>query len=81
VRSFINCTHPQISLGRSSQTDLSGRGIWHACKRREKCKRFWWENLKERDHSEDRDVDGRMGSEWILGRLAGGCGVYSTGSG
>jgi hypothetical protein len=27
---------------------------------------------KERDHSGDQGVDGRMGSEWILGRLAGG---------
>jgi hypothetical protein len=51
------------------------RGIWHACERREKCTRFWWESPKEGDHSEDRDVDGRMGSEWILGRLAGGVGV------
>jgi hypothetical protein len=30
------------------------------------------ESPKERDHSEDRDVDGRMRSEWILGRLAEG---------
>jgi len=37
-----------------------------------KCTRFWWEGPKERDHSEDRGIDGRMGSEWILGRLAGG---------
>jgi hypothetical protein len=29
-------------------------------------------NQKERDHSEDQGVDRRMGSEWILGRLAGG---------
>jgi hypothetical protein len=28
--------------------------------------------LKERDHLEGQGVDGRMGSEWILGRLAGG---------
>jgi hypothetical protein len=27
---------------------------------------------KERVHSEDRGVDERMGSEWILGRLAAG---------
>jgi hypothetical protein len=27
---------------------------------------------KERHQSEDRGVDGRMGSEWMLGRLAGG---------
>jgi hypothetical protein len=34
--------------------------------------RFCWESSKERDHLEDRGVDGRMGSEWILGRLGGG---------
>jgi hypothetical protein len=26
-----------------------------------------------RDHSEDQGVGGKMGSEWILGRLAWGC--------
>jgi hypothetical protein len=30
---------------------------------------------EEKDHSEDQGVDGRMGSEWILGRLVGGVGV------
>jgi hypothetical protein len=38
--------------------------------RRENCTRFWWESLKERDHSEDQGIGGRMGSEWILGRMA-----------
>jgi hypothetical protein len=33
---------------------------------------FGWECPKERDHSEDQGIDGRMGSEYILGRLAGG---------
>jgi hypothetical protein len=37
----------------------------------EQCTRFWWETPKERVHSEDVGVDGRMGSEWILVRLAG----------
>jgi hypothetical protein len=46
--------------------------MWHAWDRRRKCKRFWWERPKEIDHSEDQGVDVRMGSEWILGRLAGG---------
>jgi hypothetical protein len=29
---------------------------------RGECKRFWWENQKERDHLEDQGVDGKMGS-------------------
>jgi hypothetical protein len=49
--------------------------------RREKCTRFWWESPKERDHLEDQGVGGKMGSERILGRLAWGCGLDSTGSG
>jgi hypothetical protein len=43
--------------------------------------RFWWESPKERDHLEDQGVGGKMGSEWILGILAWGCGLNSTGSG
>jgi hypothetical protein len=42
TRNFIICTHPQISLGRSSQGEWDGRGTWHAWERREKCTRFWW---------------------------------------
>jgi hypothetical protein len=33
--------------------------------------RFWSENLKERALLEDRGVDERKGTEWILGRLDG----------
>jgi hypothetical protein len=55
--------------------------MWHAWERREKCTRFWWESPKERDHLEDQVVGGKMGSEWILGRLAWGYGLHSTGSG
>jgi hypothetical protein len=36
---------------------------------------------KEIQHLEDQGVDGRMGSGWILGRLAGGCRVDSVRSG
>jgi hypothetical protein len=32
---------------------------------------FWWEITKERNNSEDRVADGRMESEYILGRLVG----------
>jgi hypothetical protein len=48
--------------------------MWHTWERREKCTRFRWESPKEREHSEDQGIGGRMGSEWILGRLAGGGG-------
>jgi hypothetical protein len=44
--------------------------MWHAWDRRENCTRFWWESPRERDCSEDQGIGGRMGSEWILGRLA-----------
>jgi hypothetical protein len=44
--------------------------MWHAWEIREKCTRFWWESPKERDHWEDQGDGGKMGSEWILGRLA-----------
>jgi hypothetical protein len=30
---------------------------------------------------EDQGVDGRLGSEWILGELTWGCGLDSTGLG
>jgi hypothetical protein len=50
--------------------------MWQALGRREKCTRFWWESPKERHHWEDQGVGGKMGSEWILGRLAWGGGVW-----
>jgi hypothetical protein len=46
--------------------------MWHAWERTEKRIRFQWESPKEREHSEDKDVIGRMKSEWMLGRLARG---------
>jgi hypothetical protein len=27
---------------------------------------FWWGNLKERDHLENKDIDGRIILRWIL---------------
>jgi hypothetical protein len=47
--------------------------MWHAWERREMCTRFRWESPKERDHWEDQGVGGKMGLEWILGRLTWGC--------
>jgi hypothetical protein len=45
--------------------------MWHAWEREEKCTGFWWESPKESDHLEHTGIDGRMGLEWILGRLPG----------
>jgi hypothetical protein len=33
------------------------------------CTRFWWESPNERGLLEDQGVDGRMLSDWTLGRL------------
>jgi hypothetical protein len=46
--------------------------MWHVWETTKKCTRFWCGSPKERDHSEDQGVDEMMGSEWILGKLAGG---------
>jgi hypothetical protein len=33
--------------------------------------KFWSENVKGRDHSEDLDVDGKIIFEWILEKNSG----------
>jgi hypothetical protein len=54
----------------------------HAWQKRKKCTRLLWQSPKDRDNSEDRGVDGRMGTEWILRRLVGVvCGMDPVGSG
>jgi hypothetical protein len=45
------------------------------------CTRFLWKSQKERDHLEEQGVDGRMGSEWILGDWLGVCRLDPVGSG
>jgi hypothetical protein len=46
--------------------------MWHAWERREKCTSFFNKKPKERDHSEDRGVDGRMGTRMNLGEIGWG---------
>jgi hypothetical protein len=43
--------------------------MWHAWERREKCKRFWWESPKERDHWEDQGVGEKMDQNGSLGAV------------
>jgi hypothetical protein len=57
------------------------QGMWHALERRQTFTSFWWESPKKRDHSVYQGIGGRMGSEWILGIMARGCGLDSTSSG
>jgi hypothetical protein len=42
-------------------------GMLHAWKRTEKCTGFWWESPEEREQTEDRGVNGRMGPKWDIG--------------
>jgi hypothetical protein len=35
-------------------------------RRRQVHTEFWWENLRERDHLEDRAIDGRIILRWIF---------------
>jgi hypothetical protein len=53
----------------SVEEEKRGKGTW------------FWESQKERDHLEDKGVDGRMGLEWILRKLAGAFRMDPVGSG
>ena len=48
--------------------------MWHVWRNGEVCTRFWWGNLRERDHWGDQDVDGRIILRWIL--VGRGCGDW-----
>jgi hypothetical protein len=37
------------------------------------CTGFWRGNLRERDHWEDSDVDGRTILRWLFQEVGGGC--------
>jgi hypothetical protein len=40
--------------------------MWHVQGRGEVHARFWWGNLRERDHSEDLGIGGRIILKWIF---------------
>jgi hypothetical protein len=46
-------------------------GMKHTWEKWEMFIKFWSENLKGRDHSEDLGVDERIILEWILGEWCG----------
>ena len=46
--------------------------MWHALEIGEVHTGFWWYNLRERDHLENLDVDGRLICKWIFRKWNGG---------
>jgi hypothetical protein len=61
MRSFIFVLIPNIIRQIfSRRMRWAGHVAWETT---EKCTGFWWESPEERDHSEERSVDGRMGSQ------------------
>jgi hypothetical protein len=62
MRSFMICTPHQILLG------ISNKEEW----REEVHTRFWWGNLRERNHLEDPSIDGRIILRWIFRKWDGG---------
>lgn len=40
--------------------------MWHVWGRREIRTGFWWQNKKERDYLEGKDIDRRIISKWTV---------------
>jgi hypothetical protein len=55
--------------------------MWHTWERSEMYTKFWSENLKERDQSENLAIYGRIILEYSSRKEGGRCGLDSTDSG
>jgi hypothetical protein len=55
--------------------------MWHIWRKREVCTKFWWGNLRERNHCGDQDIDGRIILRWTLRMWEGVVGLDGIGSG
>jgi len=55
--------------------------MWNVWRREEAYTGFWWGNLRERDHLEDPDVDGRIILRWIFRKWDVEYGLDLAGSG
>jgi hypothetical protein len=64
-----SCTSPDI-IRQIKSRRMRWAGHVAGMGEERKSTRFWWESPKERDRSEDQGIDGRMGLELILVRLA-----------
>jgi hypothetical protein len=65
-----------IKLGR-----ISWSGYVHVWGRGEVCTGSWWRNLKERDHLEDPEEDGRIILRWFFRKWGVGHGLDRAGLG
>jgi hypothetical protein len=45
---------------------MNESGMWHIQGKGEVYTRFWWGNLRERDHLEHPGIDGRILLRWIF---------------
>jgi hypothetical protein len=70
TRSFMVCTLRQLFFEWSNQEELDGWGMWHACGRGEMHTGICWGNLRERDHLEDLNLNGRI-LKWIFKKWNG----------
>jgi hypothetical protein len=64
MRRFVICNHPQILSSLNQGNEVGGACGTHGRGQ----KSILGFGGKEREHLEERGVDGRMGSKWILGR-------------
>ena len=55
--------------------------MWHVWRKGEVGTRFWWGNLRERDHRGDQDVDRKIILRWIFRKWEGVWGLDGVGSG
>jgi hypothetical protein len=71
MRSFTTCTLHQILLWWWNQGLWDGLGMYHIWERWETHTKHWFEDLKEREHSEDVGIHEKIILEWILGKENG----------
>ena len=56
--------HPIFSGDKIEKNEMGG--AWARMERLEVYTGFWWGNVRERDHFEDPDIDGRIILKWIF---------------
>jgi hypothetical protein len=59
-KEFRHLYSSQILLCTLNQGECGRLGVWQVLEKRERRMGFWWETPKERVHSEDLVVDGRI---------------------